>query len=75
MEATIICPHCNTDQNKYKCEINCPYCNTFFCLVCYEPFYILSPAGGVITQSASGGIYKGHFKDCYIINYNNYSKL
>ena len=64
MESTIICPHCNTDQNKYKCEINCNYCNTFFCLVCYEPFYIINNIS-----------YKGHFTNCYIINYNNYSKL
>lgn len=63
MESNIICPHCNTDQNSYKCEINCTYCNTFFCLVCHEPFYIINNIS-----------IKGHNKTCYIIN-NIKSKL
>jgi hypothetical protein len=60
METNIICPNCNTDQNSFKCEINCTYCNTYYCLVCHEPFYI-----------ENFNIIRGHMKDCYIMNINN----
>ncbi len=63
MEANIICPKCNTDMNSYKCEHICNYCDTIYCLSCNEPFYIIN----LIS-------YKGHRKNCYIIN-SNISKL
>jgi hypothetical protein len=57
METNIVCPHCNTDMNNYKCEYNCSYCNTIYCLSCREPFYI--------EKNIS---YKGHQQNCYINN-------
>jgi len=60
MGTNIICPNCSTDQNSFKCEINCTYCNTYYCLVCHEPFYIIN-----------NNIIRGHLKECYINNINN----
>ncbi len=57
MEENIICPSCNKDMNKYKCEYNCNYCDTIYCLSCHEPFYIIHNKCN-----------KGHKKNCYIKN-------
>jgi hypothetical protein len=65
METNIICPHCNTDMNSYKCEHTCNYCDTIYCLSCNEPFY----------NNNKGYYYKGHKKNCYIKNNKLLSKL
>ncbi len=57
METEIICPHCYTDMNNYKCEHTCNFCDTIFCLLCSKPFYIINFI-----------CHEGHKKNCYIKN-------
>ena len=59
METDIICPHCYTDMNSYKCEHICNYCDTIYCLSCNEPFHIIN--------FNNQGYNKGHKKNCYNI--------
>jgi hypothetical protein len=67
METEIICPHCNTDMNSYKCEHTCDFCDTIYCLSCNKPFHII--------DNNTLGCNKGHKKNCYNKNNILLSKL
>ncbi len=65
MKENIICPYCNTDMNKYKCEYKCNDCDTIFCLICNNPFFVINSIS-----------HQGHRISCYLkLKLKSLSKL